>query len=268
MRLLEPSQAEPVVPPPLGYPSFAEERLLRDLAERLAAVVVAALQGSRLQGAAQQAGRVLDEESAVGDGVVEATWQQGAWRLRLSVDAAEVLLAAQLGQRELSAHALTDLDLRLLAGPVRRMAEGVGRQLLDRDLRSEVRLSRSIQPLPSGPCVSWSFTVTLGGRQGEFVLLTPWQNLRALLGAEPDDSVMEPGMLREAPVVVEALMTAPPLTPRDLLGLQPGDIVRLGALDRPSVLAANGVPFATGPVGARGMAMAVNIQTIEPLQEA
>ena len=49
--------------------------------------------------------------------------------------------------------------------------------------------------------------------------------------------------------------------------MQPGDVLTLGTGDQLSVLAANGVAFARGQMGAKGGRLALHIQQVAPLKE-
>jgi len=262
---------QPVEPPPLTHPSWVEQKALAGLAARVAALARAALAGGGVTcaGSHEPQAQLRDEAVWQGGWAAEASWAQvGRWRMLFSTGAAEAMLAAQLGQDELTEHPLTELDLRLLEGPVRRLAGDLGRELQSSGAPAEIIMSRGVSSAEFSPAVVWPFAVQRGGLQGEALLLTPWEDLRELLQPEPDDRVLTPEALRQAPVLVEAILTALPVTPRELLGMQPGDVLRLGAADRLSVVTANGRPFARGRAGAKGRTLAINIQHIEPPGEA
>jgi flagellar motor switch/type III secretory pathway protein FliN len=248
-------------PAPLGYPTPSEQQALEAFAVRLAAVLEGALSSKGVTcacGGEVQVGEGWDREWAA-----EAAWRQGAlWRLRLSQGAAEAILAAQLGQDELTAHALTELDLRIMGEALGGLAREIGRELEGRGGAAEVAMSLAASPLPGEPLVIWTMTVQHGSLEGEAALVTVWEELAEVLMPETEEGVLEVEVLHGAAVTIEALLPGPPLTAGELWGMQPGDVLKLGAVDRPSVVTANGQPFARGRAGARGETLAVNIQEI------
>ena len=66
-------------------------------------------------------------------------------------------------------------------------------------------------------------------------------------------------VLSQAEVTVEALLPGPELTARELLELQPGDVICLGSAEQEALLAAEGAPVGRGRAGARQGRLAVNI---------
>jgi len=195
---------------------------------------------------------------------VAATWSHGgAWRLLLSPTAATALLAAQLGHDELAEHPLTDLDLRLLQLPARALAADVGRELRLAGGAPSPALARGPVPAGTEAVVAWRARLEHGPVGGEVVLAVPWADLGPCLMPPTEGQPLQREELADAPVVVEAVVVAPPVTPRELLEMQPGDVLALGPGDQQSILRANGAPVAWGRIGAKGATLAISIQHVE-----
>ena len=262
--------AEPYEPPAADQPSRAERQALQALTERVRPLLAAAFGSAEVNYTLLQepgpewAPRPPDE----GGWAIGAAWVHGgAWRLLLAPEAAAALLAAQLGQDELADHAFTDLDLRLLQLPMRSLAGELARALGVGGNAPELVLARGPAPVGVEPAVLWRVRLEHRGRAGEVLLAASWPELRAALAPPASQRRLDPRLLDGAPVGVEAFLAAPTLTARELLDMQPGDVLTLGAGDQESILTAHGLPFARGRMGAKGGRLAISIQHIEPPKE-
>ncbi len=256
--------AERYEPPSVEAPSHAQEAALQVLGARVQHLLAAAFASFGVTCTPDPEPDWLPRRLETGFWAAAATWSHGgAWRLLLSPTGTTALLAAQLGQDELAEHALTDLDLRLLQLPARALAADLGRELRLAGGAPSPALARGPVPAGAEAVVAWRMHVAHGPAGGEVVLTVPWADLRACLTPPEGGQRLQREELADAPVVVEAVVVAPPVTPRELLEMQPGDVLALGPGDQQSILRANGAPVAWGRIGAKGATLAISIQHVE-----
>lgn len=257
--------AIPYTPPPAHHPTAEQGRALDAFAGRVL---------SLLQGALSRAGAGCAPASDPGltwepaplwelEWATQAAWTQAArWRLLLAEGATEALLAAHLGQDSLAQHALTDLDLRLLELPVGSLVAGLAAELPASGSSPEVTMSRGGAPAETAPAVAWSVVVRHGPAEGQALLVAPWDELSPVISPPADEQRLRTADLQHAPVTVEAITAAGHLTPRELLDMQPGDVLDLGPAEQLSLLLANGRAFARGRPGAKGTHLAMSIHEL------
>jgi flagellar motor switch protein FliM len=111
--------------------------------------------------------------------------------------------------------------------------------------------------------------LSLGGVSGPLAVEVAWEELRPRLGA----MVSQPGgvaaeALQEAQVAVEVMFPPQSLTAAELLGLQPGDVIRLGAANRPVWLRVGSKWIGRGRAGAQGKQLAVSVTGLHSKEES
>lgn len=256
-------------PPSVEAPSHAQEAVLQALGARVQHLLAAAFASFGVTCTPDAEPDWQPRRLETGFWAAAATWSHGGdWRLLLSPKGTTALLAAQLGQDELAEHALTDLDLRLLRLPARALAADLGRELRLAAGAPSPALARGPVPAVAEAVVAWRMHVAHGPVGGEVVLTVPWSDLRRCLTLPAGEQRLRRDELADAPVVVEAVVVAPPVTPRELLEMQPGDVLALGPGEQQSILRANGAPVAWGRIGAKGATLAISIQHVEGGREA
>ncbi|MEN6642645.1 MAG: FliM/FliN family flagellar motor switch protein [Armatimonadia bacterium] len=254
--------------PAAEAPAPAEERALTALAARLHAVVTASL--NRFSSLQARVGEVRWElrEPEQRSCAIEAWWGQPGleWVLLMDHAAAETVLAGMLGYGALAPRErLTATDLELLQLPLRDLAGQVQAEFAQPV--GAVAIGETRQ-LPGTECVCLHFEIGIGESTGEGMLLVAWESLRRLYrDAGRESATIDLGALEQAVVRLEAMMPGVDLTLRELLDLQPGDVLQLGALDLQAAVTANGHAFARGKVGAKGERLAVHVTEVATVRE-
>ena len=201
------------------------------------------------------------------DDEVLCWWGQSVhdWQLLLPLGAAEDVLAGLLGHVTLAAGHLTSVtDEALLALQCQKIGEQVSQRLgLPRPAQHGVCLTASAALLAATPMVQFALHLRLHGRTHLARLKVPLDLLRPVLPAAPSHGLgIDPSVVAEAPVTVQAVLPGPTLTAGQLLGLEPGDVVCLGEAAREALLQVEGVTIGRGRAGAQAGRLAVNIRAM------
>lgn len=265
--------AVPLALPPAEHPGPEEAPFLRDWGTALARALATSLsvQSTRTLDCRCSGWRVLESDWRPAAETVSLDWGPPGpqWQLCLPEPAVSEVLAGLLGQATLAAgQALTPTDLALLD----LQAVQIARQV-SQDLQLPPSASHSVAVgaglLPPSPRVGFDLTLVSGSLATPLQLVAGWAQISEFsplrAGAEASLSAAD---VSHARLTVEAILPGPTLVARDLLGLQPGDIVQLGNLQRPTILRIAGRPIAVGRAGARAGALAVSIHEVADLTES
>ncbi len=217
----------------------------------------AGVQGSDLEAAELWAQPPWQAQPSSG---VFAQWQQELlWHIYLSPEAVQALLSAQLGQEELSAHEVTELDLRLLQIPLRQFAVHWAEGLSLRRAPGEILLKRS-GFLSSPPLLlGWTGVLAYGRHQGPVWLATAWEAFAVWLQPPAAAHKLTMEALAHLPLEAEVVLTGPVLSARELLDMQPQDILLLGQADKNAFLSVHQRLIGWGHLGAKGNYLALHI---------
>lgn len=267
--LLTAERSTPLVIPSVDQRPASEERFALETGEAVARAVSRALSSLLAQGiscAAQDAARQGDADQTPED--QSWTLQWGApgpqWELLLPVSAAEGLLAGLLGCVQLRPdHPLTATDCALLRLVVAELARETSRELHLPPADSCAVLPPRTYGSPLSPSLRhFALSLEVAGRSHSVHARVAWDDLLTQRQGAPSVGALDARVLSEAKVTVEALLPGPELTARELLELQPGDVICLGLAEQEALLTAEGVPVGRGRAGARAGRLAVNISEL------
>jgi len=216
------------------------------------------VQGGHLEAAQLWGQPPWNEEPLLG---VSAHWQQELpWHIYLSAEAVQALLGAQLGQEELSAHEITELDLRLLQISMQKFAAHWSQGLSLRRPPSEIVLKRGGFFSFPQRLLGWTGALCYGKHHGCVWLATELEALGTWLQPPSGAQQLPLEAIASLPVEVEVMLQGPVLSVQELLSLQPQDILLLGQADKNSFLCAHQRLIGWGHLGAKGHHLALHIR--------
>ena len=244
----------------------SEERFAQETGEALARALSQALSSLLTQGISCTA-QDPTRPGAANQIPEDQSWtlQWGApgpqWQLLLPVPAVEGLLAGLLGCAQLRPdHPLTATDRALLGLVVTELARETSRELHLPPTEACAVLPPRTYGSPSSPSQRhFALSLEVAARSHSVQARVAWDDWLAQQQREQLPVGLDVRLLSEAKVTVEALLPGPELTARELLELQPGDVICMGLAEQEALLAAEGVPVGRGRAGARAGRLAVNV---------
>ncbi|MGE5530861.1 MAG: FliM/FliN family flagellar motor switch protein [Bacteroidota bacterium] len=267
-------KAVPWQVPAAGSPTARELRLVREWGQLASKAVAQSLSGlgacpiaCSLVGAT-----VTDQLDAWASYPVSFGWGAPGpqWYLRLSVAAAEDVLAGLLGcQRLAPRESWSAIDRAILLVQVSELGQRVAADLqLPASSDHQVSLPPD-NPPPLPPLVAdLELQLRVHDRTHELHLLTGFAGLRQHLDrAASAGRALTTEVLNHATVDIEAVLPGPELPAGDLLQLQAGDVLLLSSEQQEAVLRAGGVVIGRGRAGARNGRLAVNLREVSNLPQ-
>ena len=192
-----------------------------------------------------------------------------AWQMIVPKSGVEAIVAGLLGFPELRPdQPLGAVDRGLIEMVLTELAREASRELnLPPSEARALWTDGTCCPQPALPFMQFALSLRIGDQSHAVFATVGWDDLLAHLRPAAARGMADLGLVSQAEVTVEALLPGPELTARELLELQPGDVICLGIAEQEALLTAEGVAVGRGRAGARSGRVAVNISEMSDTGE-